>query len=63
VLDLIIKQYEKEYEGWYYLNIRKGEYKRCNRCGSIELVSQFNKNGKKGLMPMCKECEKKRKSK
>ena len=63
VVDLIVKQYEKEYEEWYYLNIRKGEYKRCNRCGNVKLVSQFNKNGKKGLMPMCKECEKKRKSK
>ena len=57
VVDLIVKQYEKEYEEWYYLNIRKGEYKRCNRCGNVKLVSQFNKNGKKGLMPMCKECE------
>lgn len=63
VVDLIIKQYEKEYEEWYYLNIRKGEYKRCNRCGNIELVSQFNKNGKKGLKPMCKKCENESKKK
>lgn len=63
VVDLIIKQYEKEYEEWYYLNIRKGEYKRCNRCGNVKLVSQFNKNGKKGLKPMCKKCENESKKK
>ena len=63
VVDLIVKQYEKEYEEWYYLNIRKGEYKRCNRCGNVKLVSQFNKNGKKGLKPMCKKCENESKKK
>lgn len=63
VLDLIIKQYEKEYEEWYYLNIRKGEYKRCNKCGNVKLVSQFGKNGKKGLRSCCKKCESLRKSK
>lgn len=63
VVDLIVKQYEKEYEEWYYLNIRKGEYKRCNRCGNVKLVSQFDKNGKKGLRSCCKKCESLRKSK
>jgi hypothetical protein len=63
VVDLIVKQYEKEYEEWYYLNIRKGEYKRCNRCKNVKLVSQFDKNGKKGLRSCCKKCESLRKSK
>lgn len=58
VVDLIIKQYEKEYEEWYYLNIRKGEYKKCSRCGEVKLVSQFDKNGKRGLYPRCKKCRK-----
>ena len=58
VLDLIIKQYEKEYEEWYYLNIRKGEYKKCSKCGEVKLVSQFDKNGKRGLYPRCKKCRK-----
>ena len=31
-IDSIIKQYEKEYEEWYYLNIRKGTYKKCSKC-------------------------------
>ena len=63
VVDLIIKQYEKEYEEWYYLNIRKGEYKKCSKCGEVKLVSQFDKNGKKGLRSCCKKCESLRKSK
>lgn len=58
VVDLIIKQYEKEYEEWYYLNIRKGEYKKCSRCGEVKLVSQFDKKGKQGLQSRCKKCRK-----
>ena len=58
VVDLIVKQYEKEYEEWYYLNIRKGEYKKCSKCGKVKLVSQFDKNGKRGLYPSCKICRK-----
>ena len=56
VVDLIIKQYEKEYEEWYYLNIRKGEYKKCSRCGEVKLVSQFSKNGNR-LRVNCKNCK------
>lgn len=56
-INLIVKQYEEDYENWYYLNIRKGQYKTCNRCKEVKLISQFNKNGKKGLKPMCKKCE------
>ena len=56
VVDLIVKQYEKEYEEWYYLNIRKGEYKKCSRCGEVKLVSQFSKNGNR-LRGNCKNCK------
>ena len=58
VVDLIVKQYEKEYEEWYYLNIRKGEYKKCSKCGEVKLVSQFDKKGKQGLQSRCKKCRK-----
>lgn len=58
VVDLIVKQYEKEYEEWYYLNIRKGEYKKCSKCGKVKLVSQFDKKGKQGLQSRCKKCRK-----
>ncbi len=57
-IDSIVKQYEKEYEQSYYLNIRKGTYKQCSRCGEVKLISQFDKNGKKGLKSMCKNCRK-----
>lgn len=57
-INSIVKQYEENYENWYYLNIRKGQYKMCNRCKEVKLISQFDKNGKKGLMPMCKKCRK-----
>ena len=56
-INSIIKQYEEDYENWYYLNIRKGQWKTCNRCKETKLVNQFNRNGKKGLKPMCKKCE------
>lgn len=56
VVDLIVKQYEKEYEEWYYLNIRKGIYKKCSRCGEVKLVSQFSKNGNR-LRGNCKNCK------
>ena len=58
IINMIIKQYEEDYEDWYYLNIRKGNYKKCNRCGEIKLVSRFDKNGKKGLLSICKKCRK-----
>ena len=60
-LDIIVKNivqaYEEQLEDWYYLNICKGEYKRCSKCGEIKLINKFNKNGKKGLKPMCKICQ------
>ena len=61
IINMIIKQYEEDYENWYYLNIRKGQYKKCSRCGEIKLISQFDKNGKKRLRSSCKRCESERK--
>nr|DAY69848.1 MAG TPA: restriction endonuclease [Caudoviricetes sp.] len=37
-------------------NICKGEYKLCSKCNEVKLTNKFNKNGKQGLMPMCKKC-------
>lgn len=59
VVELIIKQHEEEYENWYYLNIRKGTYKKCSKCGEIKLISQFDKKGKQGFQSRCKKCRKK----
>ena len=54
-VESIIKKYEEEYENWYYLNIRKGTYKKCSKCDEIKLISQFDKNGEKGFKFMCKK--------
>ena len=61
IVETIIKQYEEDYENWYYLNINKGQYKKCSRCGEIKLISQFNKEpkGKDGYKKHCKKCYKK----
>lgn len=60
MLNTIIKKitmvYEEKIEDIYYLNIRKGEYKRCSKCGEVKLVNKFNKNGSKGLLSICKKC-------
>lgn len=58
-VESIIKKYEEEYENWYYLNIRKGTYKKCSKCGEIKLISQFDKKGKQGFQSRCKKCRKK----
>lgn len=51
---IVDKNYEK-IEDWYYLNVRYGEYKKCNKCKEIKLTSKFRKNGD-GLRSHCKNC-------
>ena len=51
---IVDKNYEK-IEDWYYLNIRYGEYKKCNKCEEVKLTSKFRKNGN-GLRSYCKNC-------
>ena len=51
---IVDKNYEK-IEDWYYLNIRYGSYKKCNKCEEIKLTSKFSKNGN-GLRSHCKKC-------
>lgn len=57
-INLIVKQYKEDYENWYYLNIRKGQYKTCSRCGKTKLISQFDKDktGRYGVRGYCKDC-------
>ena len=57
VVNKIVQVYEEQLEDWYYLNICKGEYKKCNKCGEIKLINKFNKNGKGGVRNMCKICQ------
>lgn len=56
IVNKIVEIYEEELEDWYYLNVCKGEYKKCNACGEIKLTNKFNKNGSKGLLSICKKC-------
>ena len=59
IVKKIIDTYEREYsEKHYYLNVVKGKYKKCNKCGETKLIQHFDKNGKKGYKPMCKSCRK-----
>ena len=60
IVGMIVKQYEKEYEEWYYLNIRKGTYKQCSKCGEVKLISQFDikRSNKDGYKNHCKKCNK-----
>ena len=57
VVEKIVQVYEEKIEDIYYLNICKGEYKKCNKCGEIKLINKFNKNGKGGVRNMCKICQ------
>lgn len=60
-IDNIINTYIEELEDWYYLNVCKGEYKKCSKCGEIKLVQRFrvDKKGKMGVRGKCKSCDKK----
>ena len=52
---IVKKNYEK-IENWYYLNILKGKYKKCSKCGEIKLISRFSKNGNR-TQSRCKSCQ------
>jgi hypothetical protein len=49
---------------WYYLEVEKGAYKKCNRCGQIKLARNeyFSKNrtSKDGWYSICKACRNKK---
>ena len=57
---------EDDYLNWYYLNIEKGKYKRCSKCGQIKLAHNKyfskNKTSKDGFYSICKECRNKKKN-
>ena len=63
---LIASAAEDQYLDWYYLNIEKGKYKRCSRCGKIKLAHNKyfskNKTSKDGFYSICKECRNKKKT-
>lgn len=54
---IVEKNYEK-IEDWYYLNICKGKYKKCKKCGEVKLIQCFSKEPKgiMGVKSKCKQC-------
>lgn len=61
---LIADAAQRQWLDWYYLNIKKGKYKKCNRCGQIKLAHNkyFSKNkiSRDGWYSICKECRNKK---
>ena len=55
----IAKSFYEDHLDLYFLNESKGRYKKCSKCGEVRLISQFDKNGSRGLYPSCKVCRKK----
>ena len=58
ICDNIVKSFYNDHMDLYFLNNSKGTYKKCNKCGEVKLVSQFDKKGKQGLQSRCKKCRK-----
>lgn len=52
--------HHKKYIDNYFLNVKKGKYKKCSKCGDVKLTYSFDKHPqtKDGLYPSCKECRK-----
>ena len=57
---LIASQAEDELLDWHFLEVEKGKYKRCSRCGQIKLAHNKyfskNKTSKDGFYSICKAC-------
>ena len=57
---LIASAAEDEFLNYYYLEIEKGQYKKCTRCGQIKLAHNKyfsrNKTSRDGFYSICKCC-------
>ena len=62
---LIASVAEDDFLSWYYLNVERGKYKTCGRCGKTKLAigKYFSKNkcSLDGWYSICKECRNKKK--
>lgn len=58
IVSKYLDMYWKTYEDWYYLNIRKGKYKKCKGCGKILLTARYweHRATKDGLRGKCIDC-------
>jgi len=61
---LIAEQAENDWLIWYYTEVEKGNWKKCNCCGQVKLANNrfFSKNStsKDGFYSICKECRNKK---
>lgn len=61
---LIASQAEDDLLYWHFLNVEKGQYKKCTRCGQIKLAHNKyfsrNKTSKDGWYSICKQCRSKK---
>ena len=57
---LIASEAEDELLEWHFLNVEKGKWKRCSRCGQVKLAHNKyfskNKTSKDGFYSICKCC-------
>lgn len=57
---IIASAAEDQYLDWYYLEVERGQYKECTKCGEIKLAHNKyfskNKTSKDGFYSICKEC-------
>lgn len=57
----IARQYWINYEEWFYTYFKKGEYKKCSKCGHSMIAStkhfKKDKNGRMGLKSICRKCD------
>lgn len=60
ICDRIVKSFYEDIIDLYFLNINKGTYKKCNKCGEIKLINQFDikRSNKDGYKNHCKKCNK-----
>ena len=52
LIEKIILSYNIDHENWYYTHIEKGNYKKCDKCEEVILISKFRQNN------FCSSCEK-----
>ncbi|MGM9971181.1 MAG: hypothetical protein ACI35W_02090 [Anaeroplasmataceae bacterium] len=54
----IAQSFYNDYISLYFLNESKGKYKKCNKCGEVKLINQFDikRSNKDGYKNHCKKC-------
>ena len=59
IIKLIIKEYDKSYKDWYFTEVEKGTYHKCNMCKEQKLEHHFNTVNFNQAKLKCSDCEKK----